>query len=48
MPSVNAQQIESHIKAVPNWSFQAQTICRTFKFEGFMTSVDFVRANFEN
>jgi len=27
---------------VPNWSKRAQTIFRTFKFEGFLRSVDFV------
>ena len=43
MPTLNARQIELHLKAIPDWSKKAQTICRTFKFEGFMTSVDFVR-----
>ena len=43
MPALNARQIKLHLKAIPDWSKKAQTICRTFKFEGFMTSVDFVR-----
>jgi 4a-hydroxytetrahydrobiopterin dehydratase len=43
MPALNASEIELHLKAVPDWTKQAQTICRTFNFEGFMTSVDFVR-----
>jgi 4a-hydroxytetrahydrobiopterin dehydratase len=43
MPALNTTQINLHLKAVPDWSQHAQTICRTFKFEGFMTSIDFVR-----
>jgi 4a-hydroxytetrahydrobiopterin dehydratase len=43
MPVLNASQIEVHLKAIPDWAKQAQTICRTYKFEGFMTSIDFVR-----
>jgi 4a-hydroxytetrahydrobiopterin dehydratase len=43
MPVLNAQQVESQLKDVPDWSMQANTIHRTFKFDGFMTSVDFVR-----
>ena len=43
LPALHANEIELYLQAVPNWSKQAQAICRTFKFEGFMTSVDFVR-----
>ncbi len=43
MAALNAEQIKLHIKTVPAWSKRKQTICRTFKFEGFMASVDFVR-----
>jgi 4a-hydroxytetrahydrobiopterin dehydratase len=43
MPALTTSQIKLHLKAVPGWSKHAQTICRTFKFEGFMSSVDFVR-----
>jgi len=43
MPALHSKQIKLHLQAVPNWSKHAQTICRTFKFEGFMSSVDFVR-----
>jgi 4a-hydroxytetrahydrobiopterin dehydratase len=43
MPALNTRQINIHLKAVPDWTKRAQTIGRTFKFEGFMTSVDFVR-----
>jgi 4a-hydroxytetrahydrobiopterin dehydratase len=43
MPALSARQIQLHLQDVPDWSKHAQTICRTFKFEGFMTSVDFVR-----
>jgi 4a-hydroxytetrahydrobiopterin dehydratase len=43
MPALTTRQIKLHLKAIPDWSKHAQTICRTFKFEGFMTSIDFVR-----
>src|ERR1017187_1708411 len=43
MPVLNAKQINLNLKAVPDWSKRAQTIFRTFKFEGFMMSIAFVR-----
>jgi len=43
MPALNIQQINLHLKTVPDWSRHAQTIGRTFKFEGFMSGIDFVR-----
>jgi 4a-hydroxytetrahydrobiopterin dehydratase len=43
MPVLNAKQINLHLKAVPDWSQRAHTICRTFKFEGFLMSIAFVR-----
>ena len=43
MPALTTEQASLHLKAVPDWSKRAQVICRTFKFEGFMTSIDFVR-----
>jgi len=42
MPALNAKQIKLHLKAVPDWSQRAHTICRTFKFEGFLDSIAFV------
>ena len=42
MPALTTKQIRLHLKAVPNWSKRAQTIFRTFKFEGFLKSIDFV------
>src|ERR1017187_2839452 len=42
MPALNAKQINLRLKVVPNWSKRAQTILRTFKFEGFLKSMDFV------
>ena len=42
MPALTARQVSHHLKAVPNWSKRAQTILRTFKFEGFLKSMDFV------
>jgi len=42
MPALTAKQTSLHLKTVPNWSKRAQTILRTFKFEGFLKSMDFV------
>ena len=42
MPALTPKQISLHLKTVPNWSKRAQTIHRTFKFEGFLKSIDFV------
>jgi 4a-hydroxytetrahydrobiopterin dehydratase len=42
MPALTTKQISLHLKAVPNWSKRAQTILRTFKFEGFLKSIAFV------
>ena len=42
MPALITKQIRLRLKAVPNWSKRAQVILRTFKFEGFLKSIDFV------
>jgi 4a-hydroxytetrahydrobiopterin dehydratase len=42
MPALNTKQIKLRLKAVPDWSKRAQTILRTFKFEGFLKGIDFV------
>lgn len=42
MPALTTKQVSVHLKAVLNWSKRAQTILRTFKFEGFLKSIDFV------
>jgi len=39
---LTTKQIKASLKAVANWSQSAQTICRTFKFEGFLNSIAFV------
>src|ERR1035438_8252174 len=43
MPALNTKQIKLHLKAIPDWTKRAQTICRTFKFEEFLMSIAFVR-----
>jgi 4a-hydroxytetrahydrobiopterin dehydratase len=43
MPALTTEQVELHLKAIPDWSERAQTILRTFKFEGFLMSLAFVR-----
>jgi 4a-hydroxytetrahydrobiopterin dehydratase len=42
MPALHNKQIKLHLQAVPNWSKRAQTIIRTFKFDGFLKGIDFV------
>jgi 4a-hydroxytetrahydrobiopterin dehydratase len=42
MSALTTKQVRLHLKAVPNWSKRAQTILRTFRFEGFLKSIDFV------
>ena len=39
---LTTKQIKASLKAVANWSQREQTICRTFKFEGFLNSIAFV------
>jgi len=40
---LTAKQINLRLKTIPDWAKRAQTICRTFKFEGFLMSIAFVR-----
>ena len=42
MPALTTKQVRLRLKAVPSWSKRAQTILRTFKFGGFLKSIDFV------
>jgi 4a-hydroxytetrahydrobiopterin dehydratase len=42
MPALTAKQVSLKLKAVRDWSKRVQTIHRTFKFEGFLKSMDFV------
>ena len=42
MPALTAKQARLHLKAVPNWSKRAQTIHRTFKFDGFLKAINFI------
>ena len=43
MPALTREQITLKLKAIPEWSAKAQTISRTFKFDGFLMSIAFVR-----
>ena len=42
MSALTTKQVSLHLKAIPNWSKRAHTILRTFKFEGFLKSIDYV------
>ena len=43
MPALTTKEVNLHLKVIPDWTKRAQTIGRTFKFDGFMTSIAFVR-----
>ena len=43
MPALTTKQISLHLKTVPAWTKRAQTICRTYKFEGFLMSIAFMQ-----
>ena len=43
MPALTPKEISLRLKTVPDWSKHAKTIRRTFKLDGFMTSIAFVR-----
>ena len=42
MPALHNKQIKLNLQAVPKWSKRAQTILRTYKFEGFLKGIEFV------
>src|ERR1039457_3847187 len=44
MPALTREQVSLELKAGQAWSAKAQTIWRTFKFEGFLMSIAFVHS----
>ena len=42
MPKLAAKQIGLQLEAIPSWTKRALTIRRTFEFDGFLKSIDFV------
>jgi 4a-hydroxytetrahydrobiopterin dehydratase len=42
LPALNTKQIGLHLTTVPDWTKRAQTIGRTYKFDGFLMSLAFV------
>jgi len=42
MPALTTKQIGLHLTTVPDWTKRAQTIGRTYKFDGFLMSIAFV------
>ena len=42
MTALTTKETKLHLKAVADWSKRAKTIFRTFKFEDFLHSLDFV------
>ena len=43
MPALTREQVSLKLKAIPEWSAKAQALSRTFKFDGFLMSIAFVR-----
>ena len=39
---MNTKQLGLHLTTVPDWTKRAQTIGRTYKFDGFLMSIAFV------
>ena len=39
---MTSKQVTLHLKTLPNWSDQVETICRTYKFDGFLGSIAFL------
>jgi 4a-hydroxytetrahydrobiopterin dehydratase len=42
MPPLKTKQVHLQLKAIPNWSKRAHTLCRTFTCKGFLQSINFV------
>jgi len=42
MPTLAIKEINLQLKTIPDWSKRRQTIRRTYKFGGFLKSIDFV------
>jgi pterin-4a-carbinolamine dehydratase len=42
MPPQKTKQLHLQLKAIPNWSKRAHTLCRTFTCKGFFQSINFV------
>ena len=42
MTALTTKETRLRLKAVPDWSKRAKTVFRTFKFEDFLHSLDFV------
>jgi 4a-hydroxytetrahydrobiopterin dehydratase len=43
MSALTAKQVSLKLKAVPEWSAKAKALRRTFKFDGFLLGIAFVR-----
>ena len=43
MPALPTAEIKLHLKAIPDWTKRAKSLCRTYKFESFLMSIAFVR-----
>jgi len=43
MPALTLEEVSVKLKVIPEWSVKSKSLCRTFKFESFLTSIAFVR-----
>ena len=44
MPKLNASEIQTALRSVPDWNQQGATITRTFQFKDFPRAIEFVNA----
>jgi len=42
MTALTTKEINLHLKVVPDWTKRGKTISRTFQFDDFLLSLDFV------
>ena len=42
MTALTTKEINLHLKVVPDWTKRGKTISRTFQFDDFLQSLDFV------
>ena len=43
MPALTPEEVSVKLKVIPEWSAKGKTLSRTFKFDGFLMSIAFVR-----
>jgi 4a-hydroxytetrahydrobiopterin dehydratase len=42
MSILSQDQVQTAIKQLPGWEYKDSSICKTFKFDNYMASIDFI------